>query len=137
MTEKSVTNLGPSGAKLLLLSLGVGFVVYVLPSVFPSTMLTDTLSALLPGIVAAALWIRTSKTKPEDAGLLAGFLAGLGAMPAKMLFPPSVEWFGIVDLLPEAYKLIFSILPMPFVAGLMGYLYGRIVQRIRAGSATN
>jgi hypothetical protein len=119
-------------AKLLLLSLGIGFLGYAIPELIGGTWLTTALATLLPGVIAAIVWLALADANdPADAGLWAGLLAGLGTLPARVVWAPAFEWFSLAEMVPQEYKVLFSMLPMPFVCALFGYLTGKLLGRFQ------
>ena len=120
---------------LWLTMMGIGLILYSVFAFIPG-IVGAVLGLLAPGIVAAIVWAVWDRvTDLEDAGIVAGLLAGVGAMPVRVVLPPSIEWFSLVDIVPDQYATLVGMVPIPFAYGIVGYFTGKIIRRIRRRKA--
>ena len=114
---------------LWLSMIGIGLLLYSIFTFVPG-VLGSFLGLILPGMVAAIVWyLWHPETNPAEMGLVAGLLAGVGAMIVRPVLPPSIEWFTIVDLIPEQYRAMLAILPIPFAYAVVGHLTVKVILR--------
>ena len=91
---------------------------------------------LAPGIVAAIVWsVWDPTTDLDDAGIVAGLLAGVGAMAVRVVMPPSIEWFSLAGIVPDEYGAMVGMIPIPFAYDIVGHFTGKIIRGIRRRKA--
>lgn len=114
---------------LWLAMMGIGLLLYSVFTFVPG-VLGSVLGLFVPPIVATIVWyIWYPQTDLEDMGLVAGLLGGVGAMVARTVLPPSVEWFSMIDAVPEHYRIIVAVIPIPFAYAYVGFITTRIIRR--------
>ena len=125
----------PRPVALWLTMMGIGLILYSLFAFIPG-FIGSILGLLAPGIVAAIVWsVWDPTTDLDDAGIVAGLLAGVGAMAVRVVMPPSIEWFSLAGIVPDEYGAMVGMIPIPFAYGIVGHFTGKIIRGIRRRKA--
>ena len=120
---------------LWLSMMGIGLILYSVFAFIPG-FVGAILGLLVPGVVAAIVWaVWDPATDLDDSGIVAGLLAGVGAMMVRTVLPPSVEWFSLAGIVPDQFAAVVGMIPIPFAYGIVGHFTGKIIRGIRRRKA--